>query len=118
MGNKNLTPRISVNLNENCLYIGKDTIRQLGCPSFVCILQNYDQNRIAITPCEEKLVTSFKVPDGFPAVKSKKFRIHSSAYVESIVERAPWMTQSSNVLLGKYDEDHNAVVFELAAPEE
>ena len=43
--------------------VGKDVIRVLGSPTYICVLQRKDRKSIAITPCTAEHPMSFKVPD-------------------------------------------------------
>ena len=43
--------------------VGKDVIRILGSPAYICVLQRKDRKAIAITPCAAEHPMSFKVPD-------------------------------------------------------
>lgn len=111
---KNRAPAISINGKQYCINIGRDVIRKLGFPSHVCILQNYRKNAIAIMPCEETEVLSFRVPDGFTTDRMKKFRIYSQALVEEILSNNDLEAGCIYSLKGQHEPDANAVIFYLS----
>ena len=61
-------------------------IRKLGYPAFICILESDNQHTIAIKPCEDNVMPSFKVLEGIPENRQKKFRIYSQGLVLEIMD--------------------------------
>ena len=55
--------RVTIPAESRRLNVGKDVIRILGSPAYICVLQRKDRKSIAITPCAAEHPMSFKVPD-------------------------------------------------------
>ena len=55
--------RVTIPAESRRMNVGKDVIRILGSPAYICILQRKDRQSIAITPCAAEHPMSFKVPD-------------------------------------------------------
>ena len=54
---------VTIPAESRRMNVGKDVIRILGSPAYICILQRKDRQSIAITPCAAEHPMSFKVPD-------------------------------------------------------
>ena len=55
--------RVTIPAESRRMNVGKDVIRILGSPAYICVLQRKDRKSIAITPCATEHPMSFKVPD-------------------------------------------------------
>ncbi len=55
--------RVTIPAESRRMNVGKDVIRILGSPAYICVLQRKDRKSIAITPCAAEHPMSFKVPD-------------------------------------------------------
>ena len=55
--------RVTIPAESRRMNVGKDVIRVLGSPAYICVLQRKDRKSIAITPCTAEHPMSFKVPD-------------------------------------------------------
>lgn len=55
--------RVTIPAESRRLNVGKDVIRILGSPAYICVLQRKDRKSIAITSCAAEHPMSFKVPD-------------------------------------------------------
>ena len=55
--------RVTIPAESRRMNVGKDVIRVLGSPAYICVLQRKDRKAIAITPCAAEHPMSFKVPD-------------------------------------------------------
>ena len=54
---------VTIPAESRRMNVGKDVIRILGSPTYICVLQRKDRKSIAITPCAAEHPMSFKVPD-------------------------------------------------------
>ena len=54
---------VTIPAESRRMNVGKDVIRVLGSPTYICVLQRKDRKSIAITPCAAEHPMSFKVPD-------------------------------------------------------
>ena len=112
---RNIVPAITINGKEYCINVGRDVIRALGHPSHICILEHDKWHDIAIAPCEESEMLSFKVPEGFPDDRMKKFRIYSQSLVKEILANSDLTPGETHNLKGEYIEAMNAVLFQVVA---
>ena len=53
---------VTIPAESRRMNVGKDVIRVLGSPAYICVLQRKDRKSIAITPCAAEHPMSFKVP--------------------------------------------------------
>lgn len=53
---------VTIPAESRRMNVGKDVIRVLGSPAYICVLQRKDRKAIAITPCAAEHPMSFKVP--------------------------------------------------------
>ena len=115
---KSIVPSISIDGKQFCINVGRDVIRALKYPDYICILESDSQNAIAITPCDESVVLSFHVPEGFPEDRKRKFRIYSQKLVSEIFDHCKLQAGRRYTLKGGLDDSMNAVVFHLDETEE
>lgn len=95
-----------------CVYLGRDVIRLLGKPAFVCLLVSDDRTKIALVPCEERHLMSFKVPENmFEKNGRGQMRIHSKQFVESTLIGAGLDKEGTYRVTGIFENKHNAVIF-------
>ena len=82
--------RVTIPAESRRMNVGKDVIRILGSPAYICVLQRKDRKSIAITPCAAEHPMSFKVleANGLAAGKDHQFK-------------------------GRYDAEKNAVIISL-----
>ena len=52
---------VTIPAESRRMNVGKDVIRILGSPAYICVLQRKDRKSIAITPCAAEHPMSFKV---------------------------------------------------------
>ena len=74
---------------------------------------NDEKKFLAIIAADKEGVMTFRVPDGFIEIGNKAFKIYSKGFVRIIAEM---LNISGNVkikLVGYYDIDMDAVVFDL-----
>lgn len=104
---------LSVKGKQDCINVGVGVIRILDNPTFVTLLINLEKRSIAIIPCEEDAVMSFKVPKNFTNDRKIQFRIHSKAFVHDIIRTCGFDAEKTYHFFGKYDPERKAVVFTL-----
>lgn len=109
----NLTISIMSAGHEEGILIGKDVIRALGMPTYICVLKGKDKKSIAIAPAKEKEYLSWEVPDGYLNNKNKKFRVYSRAFVKGIIKANKLDPSKTHKVIGTYDEKQNLVIFPL-----
>lgn len=112
-GTKTIVPSITIDGKQYCINVGRDVIRALGNPDYICILESNKQHTIAITSCDDSVMPSFKVPERFPEDRMKKLRIYSQSLVIEIMRDYGLDSGHSYTLKGALDEKMNAVVFHL-----
>lgn len=111
---KELRPRISMLGKDHVIAVGKDVVRALGNPDYVCLLMNDAKNRIALQVCDARHPMSFKVPMGvLKGDKHCTFRIYSMDFTGNLVERYQLDRNVRYSLDGWYVEEYHAVVFPL-----
>lgn len=110
---KRLRPTLTLEGKGDRINVGVDTIRVLNAPPYVCLLRGIEDKTIAIAPCEEKHLMSFKVPEDLMAKKGKKFRINSKTFVHEYIESMGLDHETPYVMKGVLDESKNIVVFRL-----
>jgi len=107
--------KLSLSGIDNRINIGKDVVRALGVPQFVCIKVNEDLSSIAVLPCEEKEYMSVKVPNNLLTGKKVKLRITSKSYVRQLLTTNGLDPKCTYVFRGVLSNNSNAVVFDLTS---
>ncbi len=110
---KPLNLRITIKGPRNRIYIGKDVIRALEFPPFICVKVNEDMSSLAIQPGEEKEYMSFKVPERLFESNKVEFTVHSKSFVHTLLAANGLDGQMNYPLMGVYSEPGNAVVFKV-----
>lgn len=114
-GNKySVRVEISISGKRKEIHIGKDVVRLLGAPRYLCLKVNKAMDSIAVMPCPEKEYMSFKVPDGILLGKHVSMRVVSRAFVEKILMANGYKDNSTYQITGTYLEKNNAVIFNMA----
>jgi len=98
---------------HNSISVGKDVVRVLGVPSYVCIRISEKKDSIAIMPCEPADFMSFRVPDKLLSDHHCVFRIHSKEFVHGILARQGIDLDNSFVVTGNLCQKNNVVMFHL-----
>ena len=80
---------VTIPAESRRMNVGKDVIRILGSPAYICILQRKDRQSIAITPCAAEHPMSFKVPD-------------KAADRRTVPDEDQWSTVRPDVIRGKW----------------
>lgn len=104
---------ITIKGSRDRIYIGRDVVRALGKPQFVCVKVNADMSALAIMPSEEKEYMSFKVPEKMFDVHNADFNMHSKIFVNTILTTNGLDPQQNHSLKGIYSQTDNAVVFKM-----
>ena len=93
-----------------CISVGKDIIRLLGNPPYICIRINSNYGSVLFKPCEEDDPMSFKVPAKLLLYHRCTFRIHSKLFVQSLLLANDLDVNDTYTFNGYYTPQHNAVV--------
>lgn len=110
---KSLKLIITIKGGRDRIYIGKDVVRALGMPPYVCIKINEDMSALAIQPGEEKEYMSFKVPDKLFANHKVDFTVHSKRFVYELLSSNGLDTTINHPLHGIVSPKGNAVIFKI-----
>ena len=111
--NRPIKLTLSLSGCDRRINIGKDVVRVLGVPQYVCIKVNEDLSSIAVLPCEEKEYMSVKVPEKLFTDKKSKLRITSKSYVNQLLTTNGMDPAGTYVFQGVLSGNSNAVVFNL-----
>ena len=111
MGKTNSKPLISFSGKKNRLYISRDVIRLLSNPSHVCLYMTENYDSIAIGPCDETNVMSFKVPDKIYDGRKADFTITSIQFVSDVMRINHMDMDNTYRIIGQYLEDNHVVTF-------
>ena len=107
---------ISVKGSRDRIYIGKDVIRALGIPNYVCIKISENKSSLAILPGEEKEYMAFKVPEKLFAGHKMDFTINSKSFVYDLLSLNGLDTTKNHTVQGIYSKAANAVIFKFMTP--
>jgi len=109
------TVKLTLSLSgcDRRINIGKDVVRVLGVPQYVCIKVNEGLSSIAVLPCEEKEYMSVKVPEKLLTDRKTKLRMTSKSYVNQLLTTNGLDPAGTYVFQGVLSGNSNAVVFNL-----
>ena len=79
--------RVTIPAESRRMNVGKDVIRILGSPAYICVLQRKDRKSIAITPCAAEHPMSFKVPDKLLTDGQCRMMINGMSDLEFLIIR-------------------------------
>ena len=104
--------RMTLRGSSDCIGLGRELVRGLGTPAYIKLLisENYDE--LVFTPCNEKEVMSFKVPNQDNA-HHLGMRIFSKAFVHEVLERNNLDKTKTHAFIGTYLNGQPAIVFPL-----
>lgn len=111
---KELSPYILIQPYKYTITIGKDIVRALGFPKYVCLRINESSNSFAIIPCEEHDVMSFKVPERLLSDHHTVFRINSKQFVLNLILKYDLDVSCVYGCRGAYGQKVNAVIVNLS----
>ena len=78
--------RVTIPAESRRMNVGKDVIRILGSPAYICVLQRKDRKSIAITPCAAEHPMSFKVPDRLLTDGQCRMMINGIQFIQLLLE--------------------------------
>ena len=105
--------RVTIPAESRRLNVGKDVIRILGSPAYICVLQRKDRKSIAITPCAAEHPMSFKVPDRLLTDGQCRMMINGIQFIQVLLEANGLAAGKDHQFKGRYDAEKNAVVISL-----
>lgn len=77
---------VTIPAESRRMNVGKDVIRVLGSPTYICVLQRKDRKSIAITPCTAEHPMSFKVPDRLLTDGQCRMMINGIQFIQALLE--------------------------------
>ena len=108
---------VTIPAESRRMNVGKDVIRILGSPAYICILQRKDRKSIAITPCTAEHPMSFKVPDRLLTDGQCRMRINGVQFVQALLEANDLAAGKDYQFKGRYEAEKNAVIISLEKDE-
>ena len=76
--------RVTIPAESRRMNVGKDVIRILGSPAYICVLQRKDRKAIAITPCAAEHPMSFKVPGRLLTDGQCRMMINGIQFIQAV----------------------------------
>lgn len=104
---------VTIPAESRRMNVGKDVIRVLGSPTYICVLQRKDRKSIAITPCTAEHPMSFKVPDRLLTDGQCRMMINGIQFIHALLETNDLAVGKDHRFKGRYDAEKNAVVISL-----
>lgn len=104
---------VTIPAESRRMNVGKDVIRILGSPAYICILQRKDRQSIAITPCAAEHPMSFQVPDRLLTDGQCRMRINGVQFVQALLEANGLAAGKDYQFKGRYEAEKNAVIISL-----
>lgn len=92
---------------------GKDIVRVLGNPAYICIRINKDYDSILVKPCEPKDPMSFKVPARLLTNHHCVFRVNSKSFIHSLLTANSIDSNKTYYFSGIYCPEHNSVIIPI-----
>lgn len=111
---KELAPYILLQPHHNRITIGKDIVKSLGYPKYVCLRINEKNNSFAIFPCDANDVMSFKVPERLLTDHRCVFRLHSKQFLTHLTNKYNLDESCVYGCKGIYSQKLNAVIVSLS----
>ena len=110
--------RVTIPAESRRMNVGKDVIRILGSPAYICVLQRKDRKAIAITPCAAEHPMSFKVPDRLLTDGQCRMMINGIQFIQVLLEANGLAAGKDHQFKGRYDAEKNAVIISLEKDEQ
>lgn len=101
---------VTIPAESRRMNVGKDVIRVLGSPAYICVLQRKDRKAIAITPCTAEHPMSFKVPDRLLTDGQCRMMINGIQFIQALLEANELAVGKDHQFKGRYDAEKNAVI--------
>ena len=109
---------VTIPAESRRMNVGKDVIRVLGSPTYICVLQRKDRKSIAITPCTAEHPMSFKVPDRLLTDGQCRMMINGIQFIQVLLEANGLAAGKDHQFKGRYDAEKNAVIISLETDEQ
>ncbi len=114
-GNKNKVKlEISIYGRINVIHIGKDVLRVIGAPSYICLKINKKMDSFVVMPCEMTEPMAFKVPEDIMLNTRKQMKVTSQSFVIGLLSINELEFEHTYKISGIYSENNNAVVFNMS----
>lgn len=110
---KEFKNNLTIDFCDGFLRVGKGVVKSLGTPGYISLMINDEKKILAIMAVDKEGVMTFEVPEGFLDIGNKSFRIHSKGFVRIIAGMLGISEKVRIKLVGTYDADMDAVVFDL-----
>ena len=94
---------VTIPAESRRMNVGKDVIRILGSPAYICVLQRKDRKSIAITPCAAEHPMSFKVPDRLLTDGQCRMMINGIQFIQVLLEANGLAAGKDHQFKGRYD---------------
>ena len=104
---------VTIPAESRRMNVGKDVIRVLGSPTYICVLQRKDRKSIAITPCTAEHPMSFKVPDRLVSRGGGRMVVNGI----QLLEANELAVGKDHQFKGRYEAEKNAVIISLEKDE-
>ena len=95
--------RVTIPAESRRMNVGKDVIRILGSPAYICVLQRKDRKSIAITPCAAEHPMSFKVPDKLLTDGQCRMMINGIQFIQVLLEANGLAAGKDHHFKGRHD---------------
>ena len=95
--------RVTIPAESRRMNVGKDVIRILGSPAYICVLQRKDRKSIAITPCAAEHPMSFKVPDKLLTDGQCRMMINGIQFIQVLLEANGLEAGKDHQFKGRHD---------------
>lgn len=109
---------VTIPAESRRMNVGKDVIRVLGSPAYICVLQRKDRKAIAITPCAAEHPMSFKVPGRLLTDGQCRMMINGIQFIQVLLEANGLAAGKDHQFKGRYDAEKNAVIISLEKDEQ
>lgn len=94
---------VTIPAESRRMNVGKDVIRVLGSPAYICVLQRKDRKAIAITPCAAEHPMSFKVPGRLLTDGQCRMMINGIQFIQVLLEANGLAAGKDHQFKGRYD---------------
>ena len=94
---------VTIPAESRRMNVGKDVIRVLGSPAYICVLQRKDRKAIAITPCAAEHPMSFKVPGRLLTNGQCRMMINGIQFIQVLLEANGLAAGKDHQFKGRYD---------------
>lgn len=94
---------VTIPAESRRMNVGKDVIRVLGSPTYICVLQRKDRKSIVITPCTAEHPMSFKVPDRLLTDGQCRMMINGIQFIQVLLEANGLVAGKDHQFKGRHD---------------